>query len=94
MTNAYRNTTTDAYVSMDGEPTPPDFRVTVWDSGDGLPQSVAARCDDENGRGLTLLEHCSNAWGVHDYTDKDAGVIGKAVWFTLHPPPAGPQQTG
>lgn len=94
VTNAYRNTETDSYVSMDWEPAPPDFRVTVWDSGDGLPQPVPARADDENGRGLALIEHCSDAWGVHDYTDKDAGVTGKAVWFTLNPPPAGHRPTG
>ncbi|AEM81163.1 ATP-binding protein [Streptomyces violaceusniger] len=87
VTNAYRNTTTDAYVSMDWEPTPPDFRVTVWDSGCGLPQQVVANAEDESGRGLTLVESCSDTWGVRDYTDKDTGVTGKAVWFTLTPPP-------
>lgn len=94
VTNAYRNTETDSYVSMDWEPAPPDFRVTVWDSGDSLPQPVPARADDENGRGLALVEHCSDAWGVHDYTDKDAGVTGKAVWFTLNPPPPAIGQNG
>ncbi|MGW7658152.1 ATP-binding protein [Streptomyces asiaticus] len=94
VTNAYRNTTTDAYVSMDWEPTPSDFRVTVWDSGCGLPQPVAADAEDESGRGLTLVESCSDTWGVHDYTDKDAGVTGKAVWFTLNPPTALPHQLG
>ena len=32
--------------------------------------------------------------GVHDYTDKDSGVTGKAVWFTLAPPPPVMGQTG
>ncbi|WP_039937756.1 ATP-binding protein [Streptomyces himastatinicus] len=94
VTNAYRNTTTDAYVSMDWEPMPPDFRVTVWDSGPGLPQPVAAEAEDENGRGLTLVESCAQTWGVHDYTDKDAGVTGKAVWFTLVPYAALPHRNG
>ncbi|WP_240812938.1 ATP-binding protein [Streptomyces sp. DASNCL29] len=59
------------------------------DSGCGLPQPVAARTD-ENGRGLSLVESCSDTWSVHDYTDKDSGVTGKAVWFTLNPPAAAP----
>ncbi|GAA2347042.1 hypothetical protein GCM10010246_37020 [Streptomyces cuspidosporus] len=36
---------TDAYVSVDWEPTSPDFRVTVWASGDGPPQPVVARAE-------------------------------------------------
>ncbi|ADI07247.1 hypothetical protein SBI_04126 [Streptomyces bingchenggensis BCW-1] len=31
---------------------------------------------------------------MHDYTDKDAGVTGKAVWFTLNPPPRAIGQNG
>lgn len=85
-TNALRNTVTDSYVTMDWQPTPPDFRVTVWDSGPALPQPVQAGGDDEGGRGLALVESCSDAWGVVDYTDKNAGVTGKAVWFALAPP--------
>ncbi|NUP40270.1 MAG: ATP-binding protein [Streptomyces sp.] len=85
-TNALRNTTTDSYVSMDWQPKPPDFRVTVWDSGAALPQPVRAEADDEGGRGLALVESCSDDWGVVDYTGKDAGVTGKAVWFALAPP--------
>ncbi|MFD8382807.1 ATP-binding protein [Streptomyces sp. NPDC059679] len=85
-TNALRNTTTDSYVSMDWQPKPPDFRVTVWDSGSVLPRPVQAEVDDEGGRGLALVESCSDDWGVVDYTDKDAGVTGKAVWFALAPP--------
>ncbi|WAP58096.1 ATP-binding protein [Streptomyces sp. S465] len=71
---------------MDWEPTPSDFRVTMWDSGCGLPQSGAAAAEDEGGRGLTIVESCSGTWGVQDYTGKDAGVTGKDVWFTLNPP--------
>ncbi|MES4906791.1 MULTISPECIES: ATP-binding protein [unclassified Streptomyces] len=59
---------------MDWQPKPPDFRVTVWDSGSALPQPVRAEADDEGGRGLALVESCSDDWGVVDYTDKDAGV--------------------
>ncbi|MFI1849875.1 ATP-binding protein [Streptomyces sp. NPDC020480] len=91
-TNALRNTTTDSYVSVDWQPKPPDFRVTVWDSGSTLPQPVQAEADDECGRGLALVESCSDDWGVVDYTDKDAGVTGKAVWFALAPPKAEEQR--
>ncbi|MFJ2200641.1 ATP-binding protein [Streptomyces violaceusniger] len=51
-TNAPRNTATDSYVNVDWQPKPPDFRVTVWDSGSALPQPVQAEADDEGGRGL------------------------------------------
>lgn len=50
------------------------------------PQPVRAEADDEGGRGLALVESCSDDWGVADYTDKDAGVTGKAVWCALAPP--------
>lgn len=71
---------------MDWQPKPPDFCVTVGDSGSTLPQPVQAEADDEGGRGSALVESCSDDWGVVDCTDKDAGVTGKAVWFALAPP--------
>ncbi|MEU9790852.1 hypothetical protein AB0E27_09490 [Streptomyces sparsogenes] len=49
---------------------------------------MEAGADDEGGRGLALVESCSDDWGVVDYTDKDAGVTGKAVGFALAPPKA------
>jgi anti-sigma regulatory factor (Ser/Thr protein kinase) len=83
VTNAYHYSDTDAYVSMDRSPD--DFRVAVWDRSPIAPAPVAATGDDEHGRGLCIVQSCADAWGVEDYTDKDAGITGKAVWFSLNP---------
>ncbi|MFF8815270.1 ATP-binding protein [Streptomyces pactum] len=76
-TNAYHHTTTDAYISMEWEPEPPDLRVAVWDTAPGLPRPRAAGPDDEGGRGLALVKSCADDWGVDRYPN------GKAVWFTM-----------
>ncbi|MEU8568261.1 ATP-binding protein [Streptomyces pathocidini] len=83
VTNAYRYSETDAYVSVDRSSD--GVRVAVWDAGDAQPHAFTAQLDDENGRGLSIVETCADAWGVDDYTDKDAGLTGKAVWFNLRP---------
>ncbi|MBT2489237.1 ATP-binding protein [Streptomyces sp. ISL-96] len=75
VTNAYRYSEADAYVSMDWQPG--DFRVSVWDHGGGSPKPRSADADDEQGRGLALVESCADEWGVRDYPN------GKNVWFRL-----------
>ncbi|MEV8016197.1 ATP-binding protein [Streptomyces sp. NPDC086554] len=81
VTNAYRNSPTDTYVTM--ERTPDDFRVTVWDHGPTVPGLARAEAPPdayaESGRGLPLVDACADEWGVRDYPH------GKAVWFHLAP---------
>lgn len=86
VTNAYRNSRADVYVAMDWTP-PGEFEVSVYDSGGGSPAwAITAGGGGElreGGRGLTLVEACSDAWGVRDCSDPGAGVAGKAVWFRM-----------
>ncbi|MGP4050799.1 ATP-binding protein [Streptomyces sp. 2A115] len=77
VTNAYRHSSVEAYVSM--ERTPDDFRVTVWDHGAGTPTPGTPADNDERGRGLGIVESCADEWGVRDYPH------GKAVWFAIAP---------
>lgn len=77
VTNAYRHSPTEAYVSM--ERTPDDFRVTVWDHGPGTPTPRTPADSDERGRGLGIVEACADEWGVRTYP------YGKAVWFSVVP---------
>ncbi|MEV4867725.1 ATP-binding protein [Streptomyces syringium] len=55
------------------------LRVDVHDSSPEAPARRSAGCDDESGRGLTLIDACATAWGVCPA----AHGRGKAVWFTL-----------
>jgi anti-sigma regulatory factor (Ser/Thr protein kinase) len=77
VTNAYHHSPVESYVSM--ERTPEDFRVTVWDHAPGTPAPRTPAADDERGRGLGIVEACSDEWGVRDYP------YGKAVWFSVAP---------
>ncbi|MDC0772861.1 ATP-binding protein [Streptomyces sp. HD] len=77
VTNAYRHSAMDAYVSL--ERTPDDFRVTVWDHGSGAPAPLTPVARDEHGRGLGIVNACADEWGVRDYPR------GKAVWFSVVP---------
>ncbi|KIZ14287.1 ATP-binding protein [Streptomyces natalensis] len=77
VTNAYRYTKTDAYVSVDRSPH--DLTIAVWDTGTGTPEQQKAAPDDETGRGLGIVDACADSWGVRDYPN------GKSVWFTLAP---------
>jgi anti-sigma regulatory factor (Ser/Thr protein kinase) len=79
VTNAYRHSPADAYVSMDWQPDPARFQVTVWDHGPGTPTGAEAPPDAESGRGLALVDACADEWGVRDYPH------GKAVWFSIAP---------
>ncbi|MFC5724347.1 ATP-binding protein [Streptomyces gamaensis] len=55
------------------------LRVDVHDASPEVPARISAGCDDESGRGLTLVDCCATAWGVHPGPQG----AGKAVWFTL-----------
>jgi anti-sigma regulatory factor (Ser/Thr protein kinase) len=77
VTNAYRHSAMDAYVSM--ERTPDDFRVTVWDHEPDGPTTRCPADGDEHGRGLGIVEACADQWGVR------RSPHGKAVWFSVVP---------
>ncbi|MER5223489.1 ATP-binding protein [Streptomyces flaveus] len=77
VTNAYWHSSTETYVSM--ERTPDDFRVTVWDHGQGTPTPRTPADSDEHGRGLGIVEAYADEWGVRTYP------YGKAVWFSVAP---------
>ncbi|WP_217241111.1 ATP-binding protein [Streptomyces sp. AC555_RSS877] len=81
VTNAYRHSAMETYVSMDR--TPDDFRVTVWDHDPGTPTLRSPSDRDERGRGLGIVEACADQWGVRSYPH------GKAVWFSVVPKVSG-----
>ena len=53
------------------------FRIAVSDEHPLLPTPRQATRDDEHGRGLLLIEHLADRWGV------DPSPPGKSVWFEL-----------
>lgn len=85
ITNALRAT-----VSL-AEPQPIALRLLAnrerlvaeaWDCHPGDPVRRTAVADDEGGRGLAVIEACSNRWGVRHLS---ANV--KSVWCELIPAP-------
>ncbi|WP_371478652.1 ATP-binding protein [Kitasatospora sp. NBC_00315] len=60
---------------------PGRLRVEVHDAGDTLPTARTAQPDDEDGRGLWLVERLSAGWGCRPREDG----IGKLVWAALAP---------
>lgn len=50
--------------------------VLVWDGCPLLPERQAPGLDDDNGRGLYLVEQFSAAWGCFEIADQP----GKVVW--------------
>ena len=57
--------------------TDPGVRVEVLDGSDRPPTQRSAGDSDEGGRGITLVDALSSAWGSEP-TDR-----GKKVWFEL-----------
>ena len=60
------------------------LQVRVRDGEPALPQQRHASDDDESGRGLTLVDLISDAWGVEPVVDEHGR--GKVVWFELRHP--------
>ncbi|MBB4891713.1 anti-sigma regulatory factor (Ser/Thr protein kinase) [Streptomyces olivoverticillatus] len=62
------------------------LHVLVHDKAPGLPMRRGASWppDAESGRGLTLIAHSADAWGVCE----SGGDRGKATWFVLGVRPA------
>jgi len=50
--------------------------ILVWDGNHNPPVRADAAVDDENGRGLLLVEAVSEQWGWYQPVDR----IGKVVW--------------
>ncbi len=69
------------------------LRVLVHDGAIGLPVRRPVRSvEEESGRGLMLVEHASDAWGVCAHGPGP----GKAIWFVLggrDRPEAGPARS-
>ncbi len=56
------------------------LRVEVRDHGFGLPQLLhPAPFDAGGGRGLMIVDHLADAWGVQQF------LPGKIVWFEIGP---------
>ncbi|MFD3454452.1 ATP-binding protein [Streptomyces sp. NPDC058691] len=55
----------------------------VIDGSQDLPRVMGADPEDENGRGLALVELLATRWG------SDSSPAGKAVWFELPTRPGG-----
>ena len=64
-------------VECDGEA----VRVSVRDGSAVPPRRVRRGDDAESGRGMSLVELLSDAWGVQPVADEHG--VGKQVWFTL-----------
>jgi anti-sigma regulatory factor (Ser/Thr protein kinase) len=57
-----------------------ELAVSVLDYCPGLPETVEADPEDENGRGLLLVEALSSRSGWYAFED---GTLGKVVWAVL-----------
>ncbi|HEX4905321.1 MAG TPA: SpoIIE family protein phosphatase [Acidimicrobiales bacterium] len=64
-------------VHVDVLEVPDGYRIAVSDEHPRLPTPRQASRDDEHGRGLLLVEHLADRWGV------DPRPPGKSVWFEL-----------
>ena len=64
-------------VHVDVLEVPDGYRIAVSDEHPRLPTPRQASRDDVHGRGLLLVEHLADRWGV------DPSPPGKSVWFEL-----------
>ena len=60
------------------------LQVRVRDGATDLPVPRTAGDDDENGRGLSLVDLLTDTWGVEPVVDEHGA--GKQVWFELRRP--------
>ena len=58
---------------------PRRFRVLIHDEAPGLPTCRTPATTDEDGRGIQLISHGADAWGVCAH----GPGRGKATWFEL-----------
>jgi anti-sigma regulatory factor (Ser/Thr protein kinase) len=59
-----------------------ELGIFVRDHGPGTPRPASAGSQDENGRGLLLVEAVSTRWGWYPSQD---GAPGKVVWAVCSP---------
>ncbi|MEU5400704.1 ATP-binding protein [Streptomyces sp. NPDC005963] len=79
--NAHRHTTS-SMIRVDSLIIEASVLVQVHDDRPGgLPAPADPRADAEHGRGLTLIEACSDAWGVVPRGGPRSR--GKTVWFVV-----------
>lgn len=81
-TNALRHTRGGFQLVVDL--TPAHVRIEVHDTSPTAPLPRRPDADEGGGRGLLIVGSLADAWGVERWPD------GKAVWFELSLPPAGP----
>lgn len=58
------------------------LRIKVADANDDRPRPRTAGEDDEDGRGLALVDALADAWGTY----RRANGIGKCVWVEIRLP--------
>ena len=75
LTNAVRHSDTPIALRM--HCTSREITVEVRDDSTHLPQRRIPEPDDENGRGLMLVEALADSWGTRPTR------TGKSIWFTL-----------
>ncbi|MBV8462342.1 MAG: MEDS domain-containing protein [Acidimicrobiales bacterium] len=78
-TNAVVHARTDYVVVVDRSRT--GLRLTVADSGPGMPRTIVSAPLAESGRGLQLVDRLSARWGVR------CAAGGKFVWAEFEGPP-------
>ncbi|MEU8680803.1 ATP-binding protein [Streptomyces sp. NPDC048611] len=81
VTNVHDHTTT-LIIHIDVSVAPAHVSVAVWDNKPHMrPRLRSAGDEDEQGRGLHLVEKLSSAWGVT--WPHDSNQLHKRVWFAL-----------
>ncbi|HCA88196.1 MAG TPA: hypothetical protein DEQ61_23660, partial [Streptomyces sp.] len=83
LTNVHRHAQPDKHCTVELDLLLDRLTVSVRDNDPRVPVVHAAEASATSGRGLALVASVSESWGVRG---QDGG--GKAVWFTLHAPPA------
>ena len=75
LTNAVRHA--DTPIALRLHRTPREITVEISDDSTHLPQRRIPEPDDENGRGLMLVDALADSWGTR------LTRTGKSIWFTL-----------
>ncbi|MEU3782689.1 ATP-binding protein [Streptomyces sp900129855] len=82
--NAVRHTSYPTVRLIVSCPSPGRVRLAVVDRAPRqLPVMRQARADDASGRGLVLVDACSDRWGYDLMGSKPGAPWGKAVWSEL-----------
>jgi anti-sigma regulatory factor (Ser/Thr protein kinase) len=82
--NAIRHTSCPLVRLIVSRPSPYLVRLTVVDRAPRqLPRLLRASADDTSGRGLVLVDACSDRWGYDFIGGKPGAPWGKAVWPEL-----------